>query len=205
MLRRASSIAFCTAAGTSFDLPLAIKRGVAGAKQFGKEVKDATKQAWDEEIPKLKQDWKNPIKTAFAEEDEMDEGAHTQHYDAANKFTGDIDHGERPPTDWSTDPIEAGTDRIHNKISSMLKKLSKPKDNQDLDEAAAPWEDEDEAEKREKEDKEPNDKKGSDGSEHGGHSRAKHLAKQAIPKEKEEVKEGQDDLDRILTIMNHRR
>jgi len=181
----------------------AIKRGVAGAKQFGKEVKDATKQAWDEEIPKLKQDWKNPIKTAFAEEDEMDEGAHTQHYDAANKFTGDIDHGERPPTDWSTDPIEAGTDRIHNKISSMLKKLSKPKDNQDLDEAAAPWEDEDEADKED--DKKPNDKKGSDGANHDGHSRAKHLAKQAIPKEKEEVKEGQDDLDRILTIMNHRR
>ena len=83
----------------------------------------------------------------------------------------------------------------------MLKKLSKPKDNQDLDEAAAPWEDEADKE----DDKKPKDTKGSDGSEHGGHSRAKHLAKNAIPKEKEEVKEGQDDLDRILTIMNHRR
>ena len=174
----------------------AIKRGVAGAKQFGKEVKDATKQAWDEEIPKLKQDWKNPIKTAFAEEGEMDEGTHTQHDSDLNP-----DDYERPPTDWSTDPIEAGTDRIHQKISSMLKKLSKPKDNQDLDEAAAPWEDEADKE----DDKKPNDKKGSDGANHDGHSRAKHLAKQAIPKEKEEVKEGQDDLDRILQIMNHRR
>ena len=181
----------------------AIKRGVAGAKQFGKEVKDVTKQTWDEEIPKLKQDWKNPIKTAFAEEGEMDEGEHTQHYDDANKFTGDIDHSERPPTDWSTDPIEAGTDRIHQKISSMLKKLSKPKNSQDLDEAAAPWEDEDE---EDKDDKKPKDTKGSDGSEHGGHSRAKHLAKNAIPKDdKKEVSEGQDELARILTIMNHRR
>jgi hypothetical protein len=120
-------------------------------------------------------------------------------------------------------------------------------------EAALPWEDDEE----DKDDKKPKDTKGSDGSEHGGHSRAKHLAKQAIPKEKEEVnemdksqtppgrdgdprpgpdkeakpiskekmvkhaldtlnkstdkehkkevKEGQDDLDRILQIMNHRR
>ena len=146
----------------------------------------------------------------------------------------------------------------------MLKKLEKPKYKEpnlaDTDigsilEAALPWEDDDEAEKREKENK---DTKGKDGAEHGGHSRAKHLAKQAIPKEKEEVnemdksqpsagrdtgprsgpdkeakpvspkqtakdaldvlnksmskthdkkevKEGQDDLDRILQIMNHRR
>ena len=178
----------------------AIKRGVAGAKQFGKEVKDSTKQAWDEEWPKIKQDWQHPIQTALAKEGEMDEGTHTQHDSDLNP-----DDYERPPTDWSVDPIEAGTDRIHNKISSMLKKLSKPKNSQDLDEAAAPWEDEDEAEKREKEDKENKDTKGSDGAEHGGHSRAKHLAKNAIPKEKEEVKEGQDDLDRILAIMNHRR
>jgi hypothetical protein len=146
----------------------------------------------------------------------------------------------------------------------MLKRLEKPKspqhDKRDTDigsvlEAALPWEDEDE---EDKDDKKPKDTKGSDGSEHGGHSRAKHLAKQAIPKEKEEVnemdksqpsagrdtgprdgpdkeakpiskekmnkdagdllsksmskehgkkevKEGQDDLDRILQIMNHRR
>ena len=179
----------------------AIKKGVAGAKQFGKDAKAAGKEAWDEVGPMLKQDWKHPIQAAMAKEGEMDEGAHTQHYDDANKFTGDIDHGDRPPTDWSVDPIEAGTDRIHQKISSMLKKLSKPKDTKELDEAAAPWEDEDEAEKREKEGKEPKDSKGKDGAEHGGHSRAKHLAKNAIPKEKEEVKEGQDDLDTIIRLV----
>jgi hypothetical protein len=130
-----------------------------------------------------------------SEEDEMDEGTHTQH----DKELNPNDY-ERPPTDWSTDPIEAGTDRIHQKISSILKKLSKPNDTQDLDEAAAPWEDEDEDKEG---DKKPKDKKGSDGADHDGNSRAKHLAKQAIPKE--EVKEGQDELARILTIMNHRR
>ena len=76
-----------------------------------------------------------------------------------------------------------------------------------VDEAAAPWETEEEADKREKEegDKEPKATKGKDGSEHGGHARAKHLAKSAIPKDKEEVSEGQDELARILQIMNHRR
>jgi hypothetical protein len=175
----------------------AIKKGVAGAKQFGQDVKAAGKEAWDEVGPMIKQDWKHPIQAAMAKEGEMDEGAHTQHYDDANKFTGDMDHGDRPPTDWSVDPIEAGTDRIHQKISSMLKKLSKPKDTKELDEAAAPWEDEDEEDK----DKKPTDSKGKDGAEHGGHSRAKHLAKNAIPKEKEEVKEGQDDLDTIIRLV----
>ena len=194
------------------------------------------------------------------EEDEMDEGTHTQQ----DRDLNPNDY-ERSNTDWSRDPIEAGSDRIHQKISSILKRLEKPKspqhDKSDTDigsvlEAALPWEDEDE---EDKDDKKPKDTKGSDGSEHGGHSRAKHLAKQAIPKEKEEVnemdksqpsaytgrdtgprpgpdkeakpiskekmtkdaadvldkamskehkkevKEGQDDLDRILTIMNHRR
>jgi len=173
-----------------------LKKGVQGVKKFGQDAKAAGKEAWDEVVPQLKQDWKHPIQAAMAKEGEMDEGAHTQHYDDANKFTGDIDHGDRPPTDWSTDPIEAGTDRIHQKISSMLKKLSKPKDTEGLDEAAAPWEDEDE---EDKDDKKPNDTTGSDGSEHGGHSRAKHLAKQAIPKD--EVKEGQEDLDAILRII----
>jgi hypothetical protein len=186
------------------------------------------------------------------------EGTHTQH----DRDLNPNDY-ERPPTDWSTDPIEAGTDRIHQKIASVLKRLSKPaakpldKSKTDIGsvlEAALPWEDDEE----DKDDKKPKDTKGSDGSEHGGHSRAKHLAKNAIPKEKEEVnemdksqtppgrdgdprpgpervakpitkekmvnhaldtlsksmakkddkkevKEGQDDLDRILQIMNHRR
>jgi hypothetical protein len=88
----------------------------------------------------------------------------------------------------------------------LKKPASKPLNKRDTDigsvlEAALPWEDDEE----DKDDKKPKDTKGSDGADHDGHSRAKHLAKQAIPKEKEEVKEGQDDLDRILTIMNHRR
>jgi len=48
-------------------------------------------------------------------------------------------------------------------------------------EAAAPWEDED---KEDDKKDEPTNTKGSDGAEHGGHSRARHLARQAIPKEK---------------------
>jgi len=48
-------------------------------------------------------------------------------------------------------------------------------------EAAAPWEDEDKADDKKDE---PANTKGKDGAEHGGHSRARHLARQAIPKEK---------------------
>jgi len=48
-------------------------------------------------------------------------------------------------------------------------------------EAAAPWEDED---KEDDKKDEPTNTKGADGAEHGGHSRARHLARQAIPKEK---------------------
>lgn len=135
------------------------------------------------------------------------EGSHTQHDSDLNP-----NDYERKQTDWSVDPIAAGTDRIHDKIKSMLGRLKKPasspldKSQTDIGsvlEAALPWEDNDE---EDKDDKKPKDTKGSDGSEHGGHSRAKHLAKNAIPKdEKEEVKEGQDDLARILQIMNHRR
>jgi len=134
---------------------------------------------------------------AVTTEDEMDEGTHTQY----DRDLNPNDY-ERPPTDWSTDPIEAGTDRIHQKIASVLKRLSKPaskpldKSQTDIGsvlEAALPWEDDDEAEKREKEDKENKDTKGKDGAEHGGHSRAKHLAKQAIPKDdKEEVNESEE-------------
>ena len=52
-----------------------------------------------------------------------------------------------------------------------------------VEEGARPWETDDEAETREKDD-DSTDTKGSDGADHGGSSRAKHLAKQAIPKEK---------------------
>jgi len=51
-------------------------------------------------------------------------------------------------------------------------------------EAAAPWESDEEAAAREKDKDEPTNTTGSDGAEHGGHSRARHLARQAIPKEK---------------------
>jgi hypothetical protein len=117
------------------------------------------------------------------------EGTHTQH----DRDLNPNDY-ERNQTDFSRDPIAAGTDRIHDKIKSMLGKLKKPAssplDKRDTDigsvlEAALPWEDDEE----DKDDKKPKDTKGSDGSEHGGHSRAKHLAKNAIPKEKEEVNE----------------
>ena len=54
-----------------------------------------------------------------------------------------------------------------------------------VEEAAAPWEDEDEANDSEKDDdKKSTDTTGADGAKHGGISRARHLAKQAIPKEK---------------------
>lgn len=128
--------------------------------------------------------------------------------DKWNKRYSQIAAGEKPD-DLEYDPDLAESDHdqignIHDKISSMLKKLSKPDSNQELDEAAQPWEDEDKEDKED--DTKPKDTKGKDGSEHGGHSRAKHLAKSAIPKdEKEEVKEGQEELARILTIMNHRR
>ena len=65
----------------------------------------------------------NQADQAVTTEDEMDEGTHTQY----DRDLNPNDY-ERPPTDWSVDPIEAGTDRIHQKISSMLKKLSKPED-----------------------------------------------------------------------------
>ena len=219
---------------------------------YGKELEQRQKEK------EVDENFINMDSQAITTEDEMDEGNHTQQDRDLNP--NDYD---RPNTDFSRDPIEAGTDRIHQKISSILKRLEKPRssqqDKRDTDmgsmlEAALPWEDDEE----DKDDKKPKDTKGSDGSEHGGHSRAKHLAKQAIPKEKEEVnemdksqtppgrdgdprpgpdryvkpitkekmvkhaldtltkstdkehgkkevKEGQDDLDRILQIMNHRR
>ena len=134
------------------------------------------------------------------------EGEHTQHaMRGRNPGANEFEH------DFENDTIG----NIHDKISKMLKRLEKPKHEPNMKDTdlgntlheAAPWEDEDEEDKDEEDkDKKPKDTKGSDGSEHGGHSRAKHLAKQAIPKDdKKEVSEGQDDLNRILTIMNHRR
>jgi len=55
-----------------------------------------------------------------------------------------------------------------------------------VEEAAAPWEDDNEADKddHKDDDKKSTNTTGADGSKHGGISRARHLAKQAIPKEK---------------------
>jgi hypothetical protein len=230
----------------------------AGRDHAGKEKMQSIRAKFSNKEKEVDENFINMDSQAVTTEDEMDEGNHTQYDRDLNP--NDYD---RPNTDFSRDPIEAGTDRIHQKISSILKRLEKPgspqQDKRDTDmgsmlEAALPWEDDEE----DKDDKKPKDTKGSDGSEHGGHSRAKHLAKQAIPKEKEEVnemdksqtppgrdgdprpgpdkeakpitkekmtkhaldilnksmdkehdkkevKEGQDDLDRILQIMNHRR
>ena len=230
----------------------------AGRKHVGKAKMQSIRAKFSNKEKEVDENFINMDSQAVTTEDEMDEGNHTQYDRDLNP--NDYD---RPNTDFSRDPIEAGTDRIHQKISSILKRLEKPgssqQDKRDTDmgsmlEAALPWEDDEE----DKDDKKPKDTKGSDGSEHGGHSRAKHLAKQAIPKEKEEVnemdksqtppgrdgdprpgpdryvkpitkekmvkhaldllnkstakkddkkdvKEGQDDLDRILQIMNHRR
>ena len=123
---------------------------------------------------------------------DIDEGEHTQHaLRGRNPGANEFEH----------DPIGD----IHDKISSMLKRLEKPKHEPSLDdtnlgstildEVTEPWETDDEANKREKEEgnDKPKDTKGSDGSEHGGHSRAKHLAKNAIPKdEKKEVNESEE-------------
>jgi hypothetical protein len=172
-----------------------VQTGVQGVKKFGQAAQAVTSEA--EEVDA---DAALELETIPG----MDEGEHTQHaMRGRNPGANEFEH------DFENDKI----DNIHDKISKMLKRLEKPeyklnmKDtdlgNTVLDEAA-PWEDEDEEDKEN--DKKPKDTKGSDGSEHGGHSRAKHLAKQAIPKDdKEEVSEGQDELARILTIMNHRR
>ena len=170
----------------------AIKKGVAGVKQFGKDAKAAGKEAWDEVGPMLKQDWKHPIQAAMAKEGEMDEGEHTQHYHDANKFTGDIEHGERPPTDWSVDPIEAGTDRIHQKISGMLKKLSKPKDKQELDEVDTG--EYDARKSTHKDNPTPEQEKEF-------RKKVDAYGKELEQRQKEKVKEGQEDLDAILRII----
>ena len=161
-----------------------------GDKKYGEKGMDALRKAGREHAGKEKM---QSIRAKFSDKEDANE----------NFINTDV-QAVTTEDDMNVDPIESGTDRIHDKISSMLKKLSKPDSNQELDEAAQPWEDEDKEDKED--DTKPKDTKGKDGSEHGGHSRAKHLAKSAIPKdEKEEVKEGQEELARILTIMNHRR
>ena len=189
------------AEGVLDSIKKGVQTGVQGVKKFGQDAKAAGKEAWDEVVPMLKQDWKNPIQAAMAKEGEMDEGEHTQHaMRGRNPGANEFEHDFEP---------EDKVGNIHDKISKMLKKLSKSDHNPKmkdtdsgsttLDETTEPWETDDEAAEREKKESKSKDSKGSDGSEHGGHSRAKHLAKQAIPKD--EVKEGQEDLDAILRII----
>ena len=143
------------------------------------------------------------------EEDEMDEGTHTQH----DRDLNPNDY-ERPNTDFSRDPIEAGTDRIHQKISNMLKKLSKPEDKPlDKNKTSLGSTVLDEMDKSQT----PPGRDGDPrpGPEHVAtpitqekmvnHALDALARSMAKKDDKKEVKEGQEDLDRILQIMNHRR
>jgi hypothetical protein len=186
-----------------------IKKGVNNFKQGVQTGKDEFKKTWDEEWPKIKQDWQHPVQAAFAKEGEMDEGAHTQQDSDLNP-----NDYKRKPTDWSTDPIEASTDRIHNKVASMLDKLKKPA-TKPLDKSKTTLGSTvlDEMDKSQP-------SAGRDtGPRSGPDKEAKPISKEKMTKDaadvlnksmskthdKKEVKEGQDDLDRILQIMNHRR
>jgi len=61
-----------------------IKSGVAGVKQLGKDIKDTAKKVRDEELPKIKQDWKRPMQAAFARESvKVDEGMNRQERERA--------------------------------------------------------------------------------------------------------------------------
>jgi hypothetical protein len=138
------------------------------------------------------------------EEDEMDEGTHTQHDRDLNP--NDYD---RPNTDFSRDPIEAGTDRIHQKISNILKRLEKPKspqhDKRDTDIGSV-------LDEMDKSQTPP----GRDGDPRPGPERvATPITKEKMVKhsldtltksmdkkdDKKDVKEGQEDLDAILRII----
>jgi hypothetical protein len=138
------------------------------------------------------------------EDDEMDEGTHTQYDRDLNP--NDYD---RPNTDWSTDPIEAGTDRIHQKISNILKRLEKPKspehDKRDTDIGSV-------LDEMDKSQTPP----GRDGDPRPGPERlATPITKEKMVKhaldllnkstakkdDKKDVKEGQEDLDAILRII----
>ena len=71
----------------------------------------------------------------------------------------------------------------------LLHKIMRETNSIDLEayveEAAKPWETDDEAESHKDDtDDKSKDNKGTDGAKHGGISRARHLAKQSIPKEK---------------------
>ena len=141
------------------------------------------------------------------EEDEMDEGTHTQQ----DRDLNPKDYAS-PQTDWSVDPIAAGTDRIHDKVKSMLSRLKKPA-SKPLDKSQT-----DIGSVLEEMDKSQPSAGRDTGPRSGPDKEAKPISKEKMNKDaadvlnktmskehKKEVKEGQDDLDRILTIMNHRR
>lgn len=195
-----------------------------GDKKYGKDGMDALRKAGREHVGKEKmqnirakfsskedanENFINMDAQAVTTEDEMDEGTHTQY----DKDLNPNDY-DRPNTDFSRDPIEAGTDRIHQKISSILKRLEKPgspqHDKRDTDMGSM---------LEEMDKSQPSAYTGRDtGPRPGSDKEAKPISKEKMNKDaadvldkamskehKKEVKEGQDDLDRILQIMNHRR
>ena len=182
----------------------AIKRGVGNVKQGVQAGKAEFKKAWDEEWPQIKQDWKHPIQAAMAKEGEMDEGTHTQ-------YDSDLNPNDykRKPTDWSVDPIEAGTDRIHNKVASMLDKLkkpaSKPLDKNKTSLGSTVLDEMDKSQPSAGRDSGPRE---------GPEKEAKPVSKEKATKDasdilsksmdkahKKDVKEGQEDLDTIIRLI----
>jgi hypothetical protein len=181
-----------------------LKKGVQGVKKFGQDAKAAGKEAWDEVGPMLKHDWKHPIQAAMAKEGEMDEGTHTQ-------YDSDLNPNDykRKPTDWSVDPIEAGTDRIHNKVASMLDKLkkpaSKPLDKNKTSLGSTVLDEMDKSQPSAGRDSGPRE---------GPEKEAKPVSKEKATKDasdilsksmdkahKKDVKEGQEDLDTIIRLI----
>jgi len=182
-------------------------------KKFGKDAVAAADKITDKELygdRKMKENFINMDAQAVTTEDEMDEGTHTQY----DRDLNPNDY-ERSNTDWSRDPIEAGSDRIHQKISSILKRLEKPKspqhDKRDTDIGSV---------LEEMDKSQPSAYTGRDTDPRPGPDKeAKPISKEKMVKhaldtltksmakkdDKKDVKEGQDDLDRILQIMNHRR
>jgi hypothetical protein len=179
----------------------------AGREHAGKEKMQSIRAKFSDKEKEVDENFINMDSQAVTTEDEMDEGNHTQQDRDLNP--NDYD---RPNTDFSRDPIEAGTDRIHQKISSILKRLEKSKspehDKRDTDIGSV-------LDEMDKSQTPP----GRDGGPRSGPDKeAKPISKEKMTKDaadvlaksmskehKKEVKEGQDDLDRILQIMNHRR
>jgi hypothetical protein len=190
-----------------------------GDKKYGKDGMDALRKAGREHAGKEKmqsirakysdneevdENFINMDAQAVTTEDEMDEGTHTQHDRDLNPNDYDRDQ-----TDFSRDPIAAGTDRIHDKIKSMLGRLKKPAssplDKRDTDIGSV-------LDEMDKSQTPP----GRDGDPRPGPERvATPITKEKMVKhaldtltksmdkkdDKKDVKEGQEDLDAILRII----